>query len=226
VVVSGLCDTGFSEFDRQWVLLERDALQSLLGAPAGAGGAVLEVRVASLSRTGDVAVAVKEVLGPDFLISDYFDLNRELFTALRLQQMMLFLVLGLIVFVSTFNTASSLVVMVRERRRDLGVLSALGLAPAQHRAVFLRYGLLLGTLGTSIGLALGSLAAWAMNEFELLRFGPEVAAIYFLSAVPFRLEVGDLLAVAGFTLIVTLLACWFPARRAGRMAPAAALRYE
>jgi lipoprotein-releasing system permease protein len=227
-VISGLCDTGFSEFDRQWVLLERDALQSILGPAtgAGSGGAVLEVRVASLARTAEVATSVKEALGPDFLISDYFDLNRELFTALRLQQVMLFLVLGLIVFVSTFNTASSLVVMVRERRRDLGVLSALGLAPAQHRAVFLRYGLLLGALGTSIGLALGASTAWAMNEFHLLRFGPDVAAIYFLSAVPFRLESADLLAVAAFTLGITLFACWIPARRAGRMAPAEALRYE
>jgi lipoprotein-releasing system permease protein len=228
-VVDGLCDTGFSEFDRQWVLLDRQALQAILGVgggAAGTGGAVIEVRVASLARTTDVAAGVKAALGPDFLISDYYDLNRELFTALRLQQVMLFLVLGLIVFVSTFNTASSLVVMVRERRRDLGVLSALGLAPEQHRGVFLRYGLLLGVLGTTIGLALGSTAAWAMDELELLRFDPEVAAIYFLSAVPFRLVPRDLAAVALFTLSVTLLACWLPARRAGRIAPAEALRYE
>lgn len=223
-VVAGTCATGFSEFDRQWVLLDRQALAGILGA--GTGTDVLEVGIDRLEDATGVAAQVKEALGPDFLISDYFDLNRELFTALKLQQMMLFLVLGLIVFVSTFNTASSLVVLVRERRRDFGVLSALGLAPEQHRAVFLRYGLLLGGAGTILGLALGSGAAWLMNEFELISFDPEVAEIYFLAAVPFRLAAGDLLAVTAFTLLVTLVACWLPASRAGRTQPADALRFE
>lgn len=222
--VEATCTTGFSEFDRQWALVERSDLESILGV--GNTSAVLEVGIEQMGQAGAVAAEVKEALGADYLVSDYFDLNRELFTALRLQQMMLFLVLGLIVFVSTFNTASSLVVMVRERRRDFGVLSALGLSPAQHRAVFLHYGLLLGAIGTAIGISLGALAAWSMNEFELIRFDPEVAAIYFLSAVPFRLVVRDLAAIGFFTLAVTLVACWVPARRAGRIQPADALRYE
>jgi lipoprotein-releasing system permease protein len=223
-VISATCATGFSEFDRQWVLLDRGPLEGILGV--GSSSAVLEVSIERLADATAIAARVKEALGPEFLISDYYDLNRELFTALRLQQLMLFLVLGLIVFVSTFNTASSLVVMVRERRRDFGVLAALGLAPAQHRAVFLRYGLLLGGAGTALGVALGSLVAWTMNEFEVIRFDPEVAAIYFLAAVPFRIAASDLLTISLFTLAVTLAACWLPARRAGRMQPADALRFE
>jgi lipoprotein-releasing system permease protein len=221
-VIAATCTTGFSEFDRQWVLMERRELEQILGA--GTGGSVLEVGVENIDQTGAVAARVKELLGPGYLISDYYDLNRELFTALKLQQLMLFLVLGLIVFVSTFNTASSLVVMVRERRRDFGVLAALGLSPVQQRRVFVRYGLLLGSMGIGIGIGVGSLVAWAMNEFELIRFDPEVAAIYFLAAVPFRLAASDLLAIALFTLAVTLAACWLPARRAGRIQPADALR--
>lgn len=221
--VTATCSTGFSEFDSHWVLMDRADLRELLGT---ASQDVLEIAVTRLEQTTEAASAAKQILGSDYLISDYYDLNRELFTALKLQQLMLFLVLGLIVFVSTFNTASSLVVMVRERRRDLGVLSALGLSAAAHRGVFLRYGLMLGTAGTVIGLAVGALAAWSMNEFELIRFDSEVAAIYFLSAVPFRLATRDLAAVAFFTLFVTLVACWLPARRAGRIQPADALRYE
>jgi len=223
-VVSATCETGFSEFDRQWVVLDRGALEKILGT--GATGSVLEIGVQGAELDTVVAARVRSTLGPDYLISDFFDLNRELFTALRIQQLMLFLVLGLIVCVSTFNTASSLVVMVRERRRDLGLLSALGLSPEQQSGVFLRYGLLLGAVGTLLGVALGALAAWSLNEFELIRFDPEVAAIYFLSAVPFRLAAGDLVAVGLFTLGVTLLACWLPARRAGRVRPAEALRDE
>ncbi len=222
--VTATCATGFTEFDRQWVLLDRRDLEEILGP--GAALVVLEITVEHLADTEEAVAGIKQVLGPGFLVSDYLDLNRELFAALRLQQLMLFLVLGLIVCVSTFNTASSLVVMVRERRRDLGVLSALGLAPEEHREVFLRYGLILGLFGTLLGTALGSGIAWAMNEFELIRFEPEMAAIYFLSAVPFRVVGRDLLAIGLFTLVVTLVACWIPARRAGKLEPAEALRYE
>ncbi len=156
-VVSATCSTGFSEFDRQWVLLGREELETILGP--GANSSVLEIGVERVGLASVVAARVRSTLGPDFLISDFFDLNRELFTALRLQQLMLFLVLGLIVLVSTFNTASSLVVMVRERRRDLGVLSALGLSPAQHRVCFLAIRPLAGrsrnVAGNRAGLARG-----------------------------------------------------------------------
>lgn len=221
--VSGVCATGFAEFDRHWLLLDRARFDDLLG---GAASVVLEVLVDDLGGTAQITAALEQRLGPEFLINDYLDLNRELFAALRLQQVMLFLVLGLIVLVSTFNTASSMVVLVRERRRDLGVLTALGLPAATHRGVFLRYGAILGLAGTALGIALGAAAAWAMNEFELIRFDPELAAIYFLSAVPFRVVARDLVAIALFTLAMTLVACWLPAMRAGRIEPAEALRYE
>jgi lipoprotein-releasing system permease protein len=128
--------------------------------------------------------------------------------------------------VSTFNVASSLVVLVRERMRDIGVLSAIGLVPRQIQAVFLFFGVTLGLLGTTLGVVLGATVSWVLSRFEVIRFGPEVAAIYFLSSVPFRVELLDVLAVVGFTLGVMVLACWLPSLRAGRVRPATALRYE
>ncbi len=222
--LAGTFATGFSEFDSSWVLADRAVLEELMGSAATSG--LFEVAVAEIEEAGRVAERVRAVLGEDYLVTDWRDLNRELFTALKLQQMVLFFVLGLIVLVSTFNVASTLVVLVRERMRDLGVLSALGLPPRSHRAVFLTYGLLLGTLGAAVGVALGVLVAWAFTEFELIRFDPEMAAIYFISSVPFRVEWTDVAAIVAFTLAVTLLACWLPARRAGQVQPAAALRYE
>ena len=154
------------------------------------------------------------------------ELNRELFAALKLQQLALFLLLGLIVLVSTFNVASTLVVLVRERLRDLGVLAALGLSPARLRSVFLLYGGALGLAGVALGLVLAFAIAWLADRFELIRFGPEIASIYFLRAVPFRLSLESAAAIAAFTLGVTFLSCWFPARRALKIDPAAALRWE
>jgi lipoprotein-releasing system permease protein len=224
VRVSGLFTTGFAEFDRSWVLLDRRLVERLMGAPEGAD--LLELTVRDPARVAPIAARATRILDPDFVVTDWQQLNRELFTALRLQQVALFLVLGLIVLVSTFNVASTLVVLVRERLRDIGVLGALGLAPRRLRLIFLAYGTSLGAVGTLAGAACGSAIAWVLTTFHLVRFDPEVAAIYFISAVPFRVVPRDLAAVVGFALAITFLACLVPAWRAARVDPSTALRYE
>jgi lipoprotein-releasing system permease protein len=193
---------------------------------AGSRSDLYEVELADAAATGRAAAAVERALGPGWLVTDWRQLNAELFAALRLQQVALFGVLGLIVLVSTFNVASTLVVLVRERMRDIGVLVALGFAPRKLWTVFLLYGGALGAAGTLLGVAIGAGAAWTLTRFELIRFDPDVANIYFISSVPFRVEAGDVAAVAGFALGVTLLACLAPAFRAARVDPSDALRYE
>lgn len=220
----GTFQSGFSEFDRKLAVIDRSRLERLAGA--GVGESVYELIVAELGRTAEVAARAEEVLGPDHLVVDWRDLNRELFTALRIQQIALFLVLGLIVLVSTFNVASNLVVLVRERMRDVGVLAALGLGPKSLRNLFLLYGGGLGGLGLTAGVGLGWAVSWALTRFELIRFDQGLAEIYFISSISFRVRFEDVVAVALFTVIVTGLACWFPARRGARVLPAVALRYE
>ena len=128
--------------------------------------------------------------------------------------------------VSTFNVASTLVILVRERQRDIGVLGSLGLSPRELWWIFAFYGLSLGGLGTLAGVLVGGGAAWLITELELVRFDPEIAAIYFIDSVPFRVELSDVLAIVSFSLAFTLLACSLPAFRAARIRPSVALRDE
>lgn len=222
--VAGTFETGFAEFDDTWALLARGLVEELMGSQVAID--LLEFTLEDPAEAPRVAAAATRILDPDFVVTDWQQLNRELFAALRLQQLALFVVLGLIVLVSTFNVTSTLVVLVRERMRDIGVLGALGLPPRRLRGVFLAYGGFLGALGTLIGVGLGWAASWVLTTFELIRFDPEVAAIYFIRSVPFRVEADDLAGVVAFALAVTLIASWAPAWRAGRVDPSSALRYE
>jgi len=224
LVVTATFATGFAEFDRGWVLLDRTLVEGLMGTQASTD--LFELTLRDPGRAPEVAGEVGRVLGADYLVTDWQQLNHELFAALKLQQVALFLVLGLIVLVSTFNVASTLVVLVRERMRDIGALGAMGFPPRQLLVVFLLYGGFLGGLGTLFGVALGAGASWVLTTFRLIRFEPEVAAIYFIDAVPFRVVPRDLLWIVGFALLVTLLACLAPAWKAARVDPSSALRYE
>lgn len=223
VRVAGGFSTGFAEFDATWVLLDRQLLRQLRGS---AGLDVAEFKLVSPDATERVTEAVEELLGGSWLVHHWLSLNRELFAALQLQEALLFLVLGLIVVVSTFNVASTLVILVREKMRDVGVLGAMGLAPGNVARTIIAYGMGLGAFGTLLGISLGAGSAWLITEFELVRFDPEVAAIYFIDSVPFLIEGRDLAAIGGFSLLVTLVACLLPARRAALLQPSTALRME
>ncbi|MCB1037149.1 MAG: ABC transporter permease, partial [Acidobacteria bacterium] len=221
---TGTFSSGLSDFDRGWLLIRRELAADLFGS--GGGGTMYEIAPVELAEASQVAQEVDEALGPGFLVSNWLELNSALFSALRLQKLFLFLVLGLIVFVSTFNVASTLVVAVRERMREIGVLGALGMSRESLWRAFLLYGGLLGLMGTALGVGVGCTAAWVMDRFELIRFDAEVAAIYFINAVRFEVRALDVAVIVAFALAVNLLACWLPAWRAVRIDPSAALRYE
>ncbi len=225
VRIAGVFTTGFSEFDESWAVVDRAKLHNLVGDEAEST-LTYELGATEPRLAQTIAEKARHVLGAGYLVTDWQELNRGLFAALEVQQLALFFVLGLIVVVSTFNVASSLVVLIRERMREIGVLAALGLSPQSLQKLFLLSGGILGVLGTALGVMCGCLIAWTFTEFEIIQFDAEVAAVYFISSVSFRVSPMDLLSIVGFTLSVTLSACWIAARRAGRIEPAQALRYE
>jgi lipoprotein-releasing system permease protein len=219
--VLGMFETGFAEADRSWVIVNRELVRRL-----GGGATLLEVSLADPLHSAAALAAVSAELGDRYVVTDWREFNRGLFTALRLQRFGLFGVLGLIVVVSTFNVATNLVVLTRERSREIGVLAALGLKPSQIRWLFIACGLSLGVVGAALGVALGGGISWFLTRFEIIRFPPGLAAIYFISSVPFRVQLTDVLAILNITLAIVFPACWVPARRAAAMQPGAALRYD
>jgi lipoprotein-releasing system permease protein len=153
-------------------------------------------------------------------------MNQQLFSLLKLQQVALFIVLGLIVFVSMFNIVSTLVMTVHEKRQEIGILGSMGATPRLVRRVFVGYGLIVGSAGTLTGLTLGSIICWILTRWELISFGPEIAEVYFVSSIPFVTRPFDLGVIAAFTMTISLLASLLPSFRASRLTPVDALRHE
>ena len=216
--------TNFAEYDAEWVFLHREALRSLCRLEAEAD--VVEIKLDTIRDTAAAARAIEKAAGPGFAVTDWRKMNSGLFSALAIQQTTLFLVIGLIVAVSTFNVVSTLVMTVQEKKRDIGVLSALGAEPRFFSRVFLMLGALLGGAGVGAGILFGWLICRAATVFRLLSFPPGVAEIYFVSFIPFLVRAIDLAAIVGFSALAILLASWVPARRASRINIAEALRYE
>jgi lipoprotein-releasing system permease protein len=222
--VAKIFRTNFAEYDSEWVFLDRVALRDLcrLGAEAD----VVEIKLDTIRDTESAARAIEKAAGPGFSVTDWRRMNSGLFSALAIQQTTLFLVIGLIVAVSTFNVVATLVMTVQEKKRDIGVLSALGAEPRFFTRVFLTLGALLGGTGVAAGLLFGWAICRAATSFRLLSFPPGVAEIYFVSFIPFLVRLSDVAAIVGFAALAILLASWVPARRAARVNISDALRYE
>ena len=216
--------TNFSEYDTEWVFVDREELRKLARLPGRAN--VFEIRLDTTRDTKSASEAIGAAAGNGYSVSDWRSMNGGLFSALAIQQTTLFIVIGLIVGVSTFNIIATLVMTVQEKKRDIGVLTTLGAEPRFFSRVFLALGALLGGTGVAAGIAFGVLVCWTMTRFRLLSFPPGVAEIYFVSYIPFLVRAKDLAAIVAFAAVAILVASWVPARRASRIDIAEALRYE
>ena len=195
-------------------------------APPDARAGIWELKLARPTESDRTVEAARGLLGASATVLDWKAMNRDLFTALAIQQTLLFVVLTLIVAVAAGTVVSSLVVLLAEKTRDVGVLAALGAPPSVIHRTFRLAGLLLGGAGLLLGIGFGVAVCAVLTAFRLVRFPPEIAKVYYLSWMPFRPEPLHLLAVLVLGLLLVLLASHLPARRAARLNTAEALRYE
>ena len=160
---------------------------------------------------------------PDVQVKTWKEINRPLFLALRLEKVVMFVTISLIIFVAALNLISSLSMLIMEKRPSVGVLRTLGATDRNILSIFLQVGLLIGLSGTLLGNIFGLGLSWAANRFQLI---PLPRDIYFVSHLPFTLDAADIIGVNIVAVVLSVLATWYPARIASKLDPIAAIREE
>jgi len=219
--VAGIFNSGFYDYDSSWSLARLSDSQRLFGI--GDQIAAIEFRVDDIYKAGEIANQLQQAAGKGFMTTNWMEQNKALFRALRMERLVTFITIGLIVFVAALNILISLIMMVMEKTRDIAVLMSMGARKSQVRRVFIAQGVLIGVIGTLIGLTLGYGLSWAGGHYRLLSLAPEV---YSIDYVPFAPRMIDGLLVAIVAIGISLVATIYPSWSAARVLPAESLRYE
>jgi lipoprotein-releasing system permease protein len=217
----GTYHTGFYEYDSQMGFIRLADAQHLFDEPDLIS--VISVRLDDPNRAPEIARNIEQASGKGYMTTNWTDENRALFRALKLEQVVTFIVIALIVMVAALNILIALTMMVMEKTRDIAVLMSFGVQPAQVRRIFMLQGLLISVIGTAIGLVLGYLASWAGGHYHFIHLSAEV---YSIDTLPFAPRMMDSVIVSVVSIGISLLATLYPSSAAASVLPAEALRYE
>ena len=219
--VAGIFNSGFYDYDSSWAFASLADAQQLEGV--GDVVTVLEFKIDDIYKAAAVGAELENAAGRGFMSTNWMEQNKAIFRALRLERLVTFITIGLIVFVAALNILISLIMMVMEKTRDIAVLMSMGTRKSQIRRVFIAQGVLIGVIGTAIGLVLGYSLSWVGGHYHLLSLAPEV---YSIDYVPFAPRLMDGVLVSLVAIGISLIATVYPSWSAAKILPAEALRYE
>jgi len=219
--VSSIFRSGLYEYDSSFGIVRMETAGAFFGLGRGVTG--YELRIQDMFRARETAAALERALGSEYRVTNWIDLNRNLFAWMKIEKAVMFTILILIVLVATVNIVSSLVMLVLEKRRDIGVLRTMGVTPRGIMRIFLLQGTLVGLTGTGLGLLVGWLVSFVLGRYKLLHLPGE---IYFIDTLPVKMEWTDFALVAIAATALCFVASLYPAWRAARLAPVESIRYE
>ena len=219
--VSGYFESGMYEYDQTFAYINLADAQRLLRLGEAVTG--LEIRVHDIYQAREIADAIVARLGPSYYARDWMQMNRNLFKALKLERRVMFIILSLIVLVAAFNIASSLIMLVMGKTKDIAILKAMGATDRSIRRIFVFNGMVIGVVGTSLGLVLGVAVCALLRRYNIHELTGDI--YYFTTQLPVKMEALDVVAIVVAALVICYVATLYPARQASRLNPVDAIRY-
>ncbi|MBW2174739.1 MAG: lipoprotein-releasing ABC transporter permease subunit [Deltaproteobacteria bacterium] len=219
--VVGLFDSGMYDYDTSFAYVSIESAQQILRLGPSVHG--VEVKVDDIYSVDQISKSIVKRLGTGYWTQDWMQMNKNFFSALKLEKTVMFIILVLIILVAAFNIISTLIMMVMEKNKDIAILKSMGATSKSIMKIFMFDGLVIGVVGTILGIMGGSVLCFLLKRYEFVKLPSDV---YYISTLPVRVQVVDVALIALSAIAISFLATLYPSYQASRLDPAAAIRYE